>query len=229
MKYFEGGEKMNEIFLDDRESLTIRALMGDEFKEMLKVKRLLVGDVNCGNICIERKEAYDFVNGVLSKRIFKQEYEMLRNFEYNYIIIVGNIRDALFNRKDPRRLVKPILGAKISIAMKIPVIEIESDAQFPYVVRRIIDHFSGDKKANERPVTISKKNRSDYDVASDMLCAIPSISRKKANTLLGEFGSVREIAKITDPKTFMRLDGFGKKLSESIVKSFDQVDSDGGE
>ena len=215
---------MNEVFLDDREPLTIRALMADEFKENLKVKRLLVGDVNCGNICIERKEAYDFVNGVLSKRIFKQEYEMLRNFEYNYIIIVGSIRNALFNRRDPRRLVKPILGAKISIAMKIPVIEIENDAQFPYVVHKIIDYFTGDKKASERPVTISKKGRSEYDVVSDILCAIPNISRKKADMLLKRFGSVREVAKVTDPKIFMELEGFGKKLSESIVKSFSEVE-----
>ena len=62
-------------------------------------KWLEVGDYVMGDVCFEAKSAMDFLNSVISKRIWTQVDNMDRNYNKNFVVIYGSVEDALGTMK----------------------------------------------------------------------------------------------------------------------------------
>jgi len=89
---------MKIISLDTRENnnkfITFLADVSKEKGYNLHIETLPFGDIQCGNIIIERKEINDFYSSVTSDRMWEQIAHMKANNEYVSIIMLsGRLQD----------------------------------------------------------------------------------------------------------------------------------------
>jgi len=125
-----------KILCDDREpkSMDVFAQMtgGMEFKR----KRLKTGDYVCGNICAERKEINDFCASIIDGRLESQVKKMKRDFKYNYIIVVGRVKDRTSEINE-----NCILGKMTSLIVKhdMKLLFVDDEFQFCYVLKSLIE------------------------------------------------------------------------------------------
>ena len=125
-----------KILCDDREpkSMDVFAQMtgGIEFER----KRLKTGDYVCGNICVERKEINDFCASIIDGRLESQVKKMKRDFKYNYIIVVGRVKDRTSEINE-----NCILGKMTSLIVKhdMKLLFVDDEFQFCYVLKSLIE------------------------------------------------------------------------------------------
>jgi ERCC4-type nuclease len=137
------------IFVDDREPKSIESIMLEVDSEILILRtRLEEGDYKQGNVCIERKEISDFCNSIIDKRIETQIERMKKKYKYNYIIIVGHIKD-----RNSEIHENCILGKIASLIIKhnVNVLMVDNEWQFLYLMKRIFEKYEEMKK-NHPPI-----------------------------------------------------------------------------
>ena len=94
---------------------------------------LEVGDVACGDIVIERKEAGDFVGSIIDGRLNEQAAKMSLNYDHKYVIIEGNPF-----RTDSNINPHAIIGKMVSLLVKhdMKIIFVETPTQFVFACSR---------------------------------------------------------------------------------------------
>ena len=94
---------------------------------------LETGDVVCGNVCIERKEAGDFVGSITTGHLKEQCAKMCLNFPdpngHKYLILEGDPYTTRSNMN-----INAITGQMTSLAVKynIKLVYVPNAAQFVY-------------------------------------------------------------------------------------------------
>jgi DNA excision repair protein ERCC-4 len=135
---------------------------GEEFE--IEKEQLICGDVVCGNVCIERKEAGDFVGSIIDRRLKEQAAKMSLNFEHNYIILVGDVwatSSSIHGRA--------IVGMQCALAVRhnMKFIHVRNNEEFAWACWSIISKIQDGELFNPAEHTIHK-----YDVsASDRFVA----------------------------------------------------------
>jgi len=155
----------------------------------VSVEFLSSGDYIFSNIGIERKTLTDLWGSITSKdkRIWRQMFELKRNFERPFLIVesfnFAYLRDPSYS--------KQIWGTLASIALLgINVITIASKMGGS---KEFIDfmnylYFSADKtKKTSRP--LPKKSANPKDIFRDSLCMVPQIGPVTARKLMARFRS----------------------------------------
>lgn len=209
--------KLN-FLIDDREH-------SQELKDALKIvsmqrmfdyetSHLEIGDVQCGNVVIERKEARDFIGSIMDRRLSEQAKKMMYAFEHRYIIIEGDIYSTGSMISDVA-----IIGKLTSLCVKygIGLIYVKSPLHFVEacysIVKKHQDTFSFD--GNFVPSSIPK--RTDEEILVMMLMTIKGISYDKSKAICEMYGnSFRCIVDNADPKQISSIDGIGKVLANRI-------------
>jgi len=206
------------IYVDSREPERIVEILRSLGIEVV-VKGLEIGDyiVKHGNyeVAVERKDVNDFLNSVIDGRLFRQCHSLSSRYSLSFVVVIGDIDDALENRAFNR---SALISAIVSIAVKnvngqvVPLI-FNNDMDFCYALkaieRRLIE---GDLKILPRA-----KRNDNPEIA--MLMAIPGVGEKKAEKLLEYFGSIHRIANASVAE-LMRISGIGEKQAKQIYRLF---------
>lgn len=213
--------------IDDREDEHIFKIIEkkemQEFKSKLgielevKKERLLVGDyvVTEKNLCIERKSFTDFINSIRSRHLYEQLLNMENNYEHNYLIISGNIKDLAFN-PNVSYTVNEFVGsiASLMVRFNVKIMIVNNDNQLIKLVFKIIEKSYSTKVVS----CITKVKRTNEDIKVAMLCCIPKLGESKSRELLKKY-KISDLPKLTKQE-LMNIDGIGNKLSESIINVF---------
>lgn len=201
------------IIIDDREPLEIKDKI-----ENKKIERLEVGDYIIGDFLIERKSNHDFINSILSKRLWIQLSNMKHLEDYkSCLIIIENLWKPFANKKINYGD-NMIFGAFRTIiqSYQIPILQFENNTDFILFLKIC------DKKKNKKKdfLPLPKKKTISIDDKKIMsLSYIEGISIKSSKKLLENFGSIKNISNI-DESEFLKLEGIGKKLAGNIHRFF---------
>jgi len=174
-----------------------------------------VGDVACGNIVIERKEAGDFVHSIMDGRLKEQAAKMCMNYEHKYIIVEGSPfqTESAINQN-------AIIGKMTSLAVKhnIKLLFVEDPKQFAYACMSIIEkHFTeGVFNPAEHNALLYKADSKDILVA--MLYQIPRLGWDKAKKIAEKCHySLRTLVSEATKERLMEIEGIGDVMAERIL------------
>lgn len=210
---------MPNILIDHRESRSeIVELLTRDDRFDLHFSTLPAGDYIINDeICIERKRSDDFIQSIITARIFDQ-CAKLKRLPYRVLILVdGNP----FNTKHDIRP-QSIRGAILSIstAWEIPVIICESCSE-------TVDYIAlSANQTTKNNIFVRRKGYKPKRVRSQQLNFIeglPGVGIGLAKSLLEDFESIRVL--VNSPyKELIKVPGIGKKkargIEEFVTKSF---------
>ncbi|WP_202318367.1 ERCC4 domain-containing protein [Archaeoglobus neptunius] len=206
------------IYVDSREPERIVAKLKRLGTDVV-VKVLDAGDYLIKHthyeVAIERKDVNDFLNSIADGRIFRQCHSLSARYPLSFLIIVGDLDEALEDRMFSR---SAVISAIVSIAVKndpgqlIPLIFSNED-DFCLALRSI------DRRLREGDLRILPRLQRVERPEVAMLTAIPGIGEKKAERLLRYFGSVYRIANASVSE-LMRVSGIGEKQARLIYRIF---------
>jgi len=195
---------IKQIFLDTRESddkfVTIMIDKATESKFDIVIRTLDVGDIQCGNIIIERKSINDFYSSVSGDHLWNQIANMKSNTEYNSIIMLSGRLQELHKLDDIK--INVIMGAMKKItSLGIPLIWVQNDNEL--VVKAL--EFFAYAESNEDFVPIKRVEKNKKD---SLFMALPHVGRKAAKKLIKKFdnmetlvyASEKEIQLVVGPK-----------------------------
>jgi len=218
-----------KMLVDDRENDKIFRLLGSpKFKEIIgKMKvdlevekaRNLVGDfvVLEKSVCIERKAFLtDFIPSVRSKHLQFQLLNMQNNFNNNYLLISGNVKDVAFAKHISHYSVNEFVGSIASFLVRYntKLFMVNNDTQLLKLVLKIVEKTFDTKIVSDIVrIPITKKDRK---IA--MLGCIEGLGAEKAKELASIY-SIRELCTVTEDE-LMKIKGIGKKLSNNIINVF---------
>lgn len=179
------------------------------------------------SICIEAKSTADFLQSVRNKRVFNQIDNMDREYDENFIIIYGNLDEAVSYLGNNTMTLKQSIAwrnkmkstfvgalSSISIHTDIKPIWVENHKVAANIIAAIYENV--DKKLIIQK-ELPKKIRTD-DVRIDILTQIKGISIEKAKQLLKEFGSIAELTHVKIEDLY-KIEGIGKAIANNILKA----------
>ena len=184
-----------------------------------KLENLSAGDYLVNDqILVERKTAEDFVQSIISNRLFYQCEKMKWN-SYNHLLIIeGNPYTTKHNIS--REAIKGAL-LSISSAWQIPVIfSKDKNETFDLLIS------TGNQMLNSKIPNIRRgyKPKKPKNQQLYLLQGLPEIGPALAYRLLLHFGSLKKIMRATE-KQLLKVDGIGKtkalKIVEFINKNFE--------
>jgi len=198
--------------IDDRESPEVYDAF-DKLGIAFEKSHLLIGDVVFDHtVCIERKEANDFVASIVDKRIISQVNDMQNNYDFCYLIIVGNPM-SVFTGMHPNCIRGMI--ASITARTRIKIVRVDSNDEFAYMCKLLISKSLDGKSYTENKIL--KLNKTS--IALRILTQIEGISEVRAKSLLEQFGSLKSIISANESE-LIKVIGIGKKSAENIITVF---------
>ncbi len=201
------------IVVDYREDPDI-AMSLKEMGADVKVQTLPVGDfLTSSETVVERKTRGDFENSIIDGRLFKQ----LENMKLNY----KNVAVVVEGAKGEERIRKEaLLGAYASIIAdyNAAVFFTQNKFRTAELIFAIAKH---EQLVGKKPLRLfAKRKASTLREQQIMLVeALPTIGRKKAETLLKHFGSVKKLANAS-VKELCEVEGIGEKRAKIIFDIF---------
>tara|TARA_R100000458_G_C8188811_1_gene183239 strand:+ start:29 stop:733 length:705 start_codon:yes stop_codon:yes gene_type:complete len=220
---------MAQMIIDSREhsDLTDKILLqAQEMNIQTEKKWLEIGDYVFGDICIEAKSSFDFMQSIHNKRLWNQLDNMDRAYPNNYLVLHGSFDQGFrefigytkgTNTRNMRTMMKRKYLASIGrilLDLDCTLIECKDSRQ---AAERIclMCKMQPHERAVYSPSMIRKKKISTEDLRIDVLSTIKGVSEKKAKILIENYGSIMEIGE-TLPTEIAGLDGFGMVLAERV-------------
>lgn len=181
------------VRVDDREPEDLVEEL-EKFKIEVDHSRIEVGDIVIGDDAWERKTTEDFVRSLNVGRLWEQVKELKRNY-----VSVGLIFEGKFPSKYPRAayLLKRRMRLTMATIRKdwgVPIDHTENIEDTAMFIASYYARVNKEKRKYYRPV--KKQSQNPYDIASDILCALPNVGRVTADRMLEEHGSIREISNL---------------------------------
>jgi len=176
----------------------------------VSVEQLKTGDYTVNNeIIIERKSAEDFVQSLLSGRLFGQCERLCKSGMRPYILLEGN--PCLTEHQIDNRAVK---GALISVitSWQIPVIQSENQQDSASVMIMLFNQML---KRNYLLRYSNYKPKKEANHKLRFIQGLPKVGSVMALRLLEKYGSIRNIIN-ADEKSLLQTDGIGKKTAKII-------------
>ena len=220
---------MKMLLIDSRENSDLAKLIITKANRMNiqnEKKWLEVGDYVIGDVCFEAKSAMDFLNSVISKRIWTQVDNMDRSYNKNFVVIYGSVEQALgamkyiksFNDANPeakknmyRMQFKGAIG-RLRLDYDIGVIWRDSVEDIADEIITLAKMAPVDRKVIMPSIP---RRIATNDVRIDMLTTIKGVSESKAKALLKEHGCIMEIGDSNlDELTIVK--GIGSTVADRI-------------
>jgi len=175
---------------------------------------LEVGDVACGNIVIERKEANDYVSSIMDGRLREQAAKMSLNYQYKYVIVEGNP----YKTKSSINA-HAIIGKMTSLLIKhdIKLLFVETPEQFAFACYSIIKKHMDEGSFNPEEFKKLQYKVGKNDIITAMLYQIPNIGYDKAKAIaeMFEYSLPKLLNEVTKEK-LMLIKGIGETMAERI-------------
>lgn len=198
-----------EVVADDRENKILKKLSKldiDVKQERLDVADFLVSD----RTAVERKQAEDFVDSLVDKRLFSQLPE-LQQFDKPILLIEG--KDLYSHRKIHPNAIRGAL-ASIAVDHEIPVLWSEDLEETSEMLKAMAKR---EQEEKDRDVAVrgSKSGTTEREHQKFVVAGLPSVNTKLAERLLEKFGSIQEIFNATEDE-LKEVEGIGDKKAGSI-------------
>ncbi len=213
-----------KIIADDREARSLIARTLYELGSNVESKRIEVGDFICSErVCVERKDAKDFVASLVDRRLFQQAKDMSEQFQ-RPIMIIENYNDIFSYRNIHPNAIR---GAIASIAVDYGISVIASDSQ-EETARIIYAIAKKEQEENERAVSLRgvKSKFTEMQQQEFLVEGLPMVGPKLAKELLKNFKTVRNVFNAS-AEELKNIKNLGDKKSEAIRKIIDTVYKDG--
>ena len=164
----------------------------------VEIAKCDIGDIVCGDVCIERKEIGDFVGSIVSGHIQKQLIQM-KQFKFPYLLISGSFKAWQFAQKFNKSYstkgfgIEPFLGALSSVAVRygVTVLMVDNDTQLCKLAVKLITKTYDGKEVTIRDTELLKNSLTTDDIKIKVLTCFEGIGPKKALKL-------KESVKISD-------------------------------
>ncbi len=183
---------MKTILLDTRESNDIFvSLIADKAKEKefdVIMRALPVGDIQYGNIIIERKEINDFVSSICGDRMWDQIYQMKLNPMISSMIFLSGGYEKLW--KDNKDKIPTIEGAFFRIlSTGIPLKRFDTDENLVDFALQLFEYAA----PLNVPIKRVEKNKKD-----SLFMALPGVGRKNSKILRSEYRNICELCEASE-------------------------------
>ena len=196
------------IICDYREREVISHLR--ELGALINEQALEIGDFICSErVGIERKSYDDFVNSVISGRMFEQA-KNLKNFEKPLIIIEG-----YSTRKINDNALKAAI-ATLLIDFSMPVLRTSNPKDTARIIYWIAKKEQIETK-KEIGIKVGKKPKEIKELQEFIICSLPGISRVLGRRLLEKFGTLEKVFTASE-RELARVKGISKNLAKKIRK-----------
>ena len=184
----------------------------------IQPEQLDVGDyIVSSRIGIERKQVDDFLNSLVSGKLFSQLHRLRESYARPFLIIEGK---GLFTKRNINH--HAIYGTFVSIIVDfgISIITTEDSndtADLLYTAAK------REQRRNSKEVVLrgSKSKLSTSDTMQFIVEGFPNVSAVIAKRLLSHFGSIRALASASE-KELQEVHGVGKKIAASIYSMINQ-------
>jgi len=212
-----------KIKLDSREPPKTKAYLEKNGLEC-EICTLEVGDIVCGDICIERKEIEDFVNSLRTKRLQKQMLQMQDNYKKCFVVLVGKWEKLYYLPYMRMWTMEHTLGALASINVRynVKLIQVDNDEQMGRLIKKIIEKATDGKEPTimETDVMVVKDKFSEYELKTKMIACIPKIGLDRAERIAKnvDIKLVNKDGSELTKRNLTRIDGIGDGLAEEILK-----------
>lgn len=181
---------------------------------------LHTGDVVCGNIVIERKEANDFI-GSIQGRLSDQAAKMSLSFKHKYLIIEGNIFRTRSNIHH-----NSIMGMLTSLSVKygIHIIPADNPKHFVYLCYSIVRRHMEDDTFNPDEHKVLQYKTDNSDILTAMLYQIPRLGWEKAQAIAKKCNySLKNLVEKATKDKLMEINGIGEVMAERIMTFVNKV------
>lgn len=212
---FEGDkEKRSRIVVDAREfnSEVVREL--SRMGLLVEQQRLEVGDyVLSDRVCVERKEAGDFLESLMDGRLFSQLRDLKNSYLRPLLVIEG---EGLFTRRQLSE--EAIYGGLASIITDfgVPIMFTKDGRETAKVLSAILKREIGEKRVIG--IRGEKRSMSLQERQQFIVEGLPKVSGVLAQRLLSQFGSIKAIVE-ADVEELCKVRGIGKGIAEEIMKT----------
>ncbi len=186
------------------------------------IEQLKYGDYILNNrIVFERKTLVDFVQSVKDGRLFRQTYSRA-NIDKPYILILEGNKGTLSGSNMKREAVQGAL-VHIAVFMGIPVLRAQN---YMETLQLIVAAGMQEEKydaVNVKQIYLRQpKGRKAKGKTEKirLLQSLPGIGKSRANDLLTEFGSVKNIM-LASEDDLCRVRGIGKGTAIQIKRVFE--------
>ncbi len=192
-----------------------------------EVRSLKAGDFKWETdppILFERKTIKDFMQSLFNHHVHTQLIKMQEVTPYNYIIVVGNLKEFLFNPEVKRRYnIKQYMGGICSLAVHgAKFMFCENNSQMVYLMKKTLEKY--EKK--DRPILLEKDmvyKSKDVSPYTKTLMLIPMISSEKSFLIETKYPSFTKLREALDEGP-MEVDGVGKVIEENIRNFIKELD-----
>ena len=223
---------MVKLCIDNRESKSRinSALQYFSDKYEIETDNYPVGDfIFDGKVCFEYKTANDMISSVIDNRVFRQA-ERMKQYPFSYIIIVGNVANAInernasyWNRKNQVRqfTVKNYLGSLARLNIDSHVIHVDNNTQcwilMDFLVKKLLD-----KNPHVRGVDRPKATLSD-PIATFLSCIYINDSQRlgiKTAVMIREYLHLESLKDLLDVEydDLVKVKGVGVKTAKKIME-----------
>lgn len=206
-----------KVIVDSRETKE-RKKKAEEIFDKVEIKQLEYGDYVCGNCGVEFKTVDDFIGSVKSKRIFKQAIGLKDNYQNHYIIVYGDMSEAIEKTMYIGHYfgVNQYLGSLASLVQITNVLQVKNLSQAFKLTKFLFDKCNDGRN---RDIAISNEQKKEKNKIISVLMLIGSVNSKRAETMVKELNinTMEDLINI-DPNQILKLKGFGEKTVNSITK-----------
>lgn len=214
LKDFELKKDFIKIIVDHREyrssvvkNLTVKGTY-------IEPQQLDIGDyILSSRIGIERKNVDDYLDSLMTGKLFKQIIQLRNAYSRPILIIEG---EDLFTKRNISH--NAIFGslASISVDYGVPILKTKDafeTADLLHVIAR------REQKEDKKAVAVrgEKTQMSDRERQQFIIEGLPNVSAVIAKRLLAHFGSIKDIVNASE-KELQQVKGVGKNIAEDIIK-----------
>ena len=209
------------VQIDAREKDRVQSATKYYEKQGLEVEvcELEVGDYLFDNkVCFELKMMNDFIKSIQDHRVFNQSIDMAENFDYNFVIIVGDessrAKYLAITRNYRPVTVHQYLGAIASINRYVTVVESYSDFIEEAYYRMLIQA----KKCLQNKPIVRKFPRKHKNASLNFLCyCIYGLNYKRAKLIVDTYNleSLDDLMKLTIDDLLL-IEGVGENTAKKI-------------
>jgi len=186
------------------------------------VERMEVGDVQYGDLIIERKEVADFISSIFDGRLSEQPINMSR-FPFRFIIIEGDFNDLRATDERYRAYSNKMIYGKIaSLEMKydIRVLQVPTNRAFWIMVDRLVFQMENPQVVERSKIYVPKISaEGSKDPVLSAYCTIDGISEKKAQLVKDKYDEVHKLCHATIDE-ICEIKGIGEKMAEKLKVVF---------
>lgn len=163
--------------------------------------------------CWERKSMGDFIRCLTTGKIWTDVRKVKENYKYGGLILEGRLPTD-YTRSEYmtlKRLRASMGSIRHDWGLSIDRTDnLDDTAMFLVSIHSRIGR---EKKKWYRPV--KKQKTKSEDIISDLLCTLPNVGRVKAEQMLVEYGSVKNIINLS-AKEFTEFKGISKDIGNRI-------------